>query len=115
MRNAVDIPEYAHGINQAHAYRNPPRRIGKHEEKCEHVDEMKQSTKNANRIPFGIGEKFHSSFCCFRTEIDPSKKNLKSKVFAEAFLSARVLIFAAGGASRIMVRSLGPKWTGGTK
>jgi hypothetical protein len=55
VRNPVDIPGNADGINQAHANQDPPRRIRKHKEKREYVDEMEQSAKNTNRVPFGIG------------------------------------------------------------
>ena len=32
MRNTVDIPGHAYGINQAHTHQYPPGRVGKYEE-----------------------------------------------------------------------------------
>jgi hypothetical protein len=88
MRNSVDVPGYAHGVDKPHAHQNPPGRIRKHKEKCEHVDEMKGSAKNTDRIPFGIGKNFHFSFCRSVPIASLARNKLKAMPYLRSSLTS---------------------------
>ena len=60
VRDPVNIPGDADGIDQTHAKQQPPGRNRENGKKGQYIGEMQDTTDNGHSVPFGICQDLHT-------------------------------------------------------